>query len=148
MTQPNKTTRCPECDGQFNAEETCADRYYACMALELTDPGYGAVHHFTVPAYMLQHPSHLSAEGWQAMRQVLHQFLVDGVSPAQMRRIIQQQQKTEPKSFNLVKGISTARPNWTWNQSILDVRLDDPETYCTDVRAWAEAVHYDIQKQS
>jgi hypothetical protein len=29
----------------------------------------------------------------------------------------------------------------------MDVRLDDPTTYCADVRAWAEAVHHDIQQK-
>ncbi len=115
------------------------------MALELTDPGYGAVHHFTVPAYMLQHPSQLSADGWQAMAQILHQFLVEGVSPAQMRQIIQQQQKIRPKSFSLVKGTPAAQPDWHWTKTIMDVRLDEPKTYCADVRVWAEAVHADIQ---
>jgi hypothetical protein len=146
MTKPTQTQVCPECGGQFTAEETCTDRYYACMALELTDPSYGAVHHFTVPTYMLQHPSQLSADGWQAMCQILHQFLVEGVAPARMRQIIQQQQKTRPKSFSMVKGPPAAQPTWNWTKTIMDVRLDDATTYCDDVRAWAEAVHHDIQQ--
>ena len=118
------------------------------MALELTNPDYGAVHHFTVPAYMLQHPSRLSADGWQAMAQILHEFLVDGVSSARMRQLIQQQQKTRPKSFSIVKGSPAERPSWTWTTTIMAVRLEDPALYCADVRAWAEAVHYDIQQNS
>ncbi|MCA9917844.1 MAG: hypothetical protein KC445_07835 [Anaerolineales bacterium] len=145
MTEP-ATTRCPECGGPFTAEATCTDRYHACMALELTDPAYGAVHHFTVPAYMLQHPSHLSAAGWQAMAQILHDFLVAGVSPARMRQLIRQQQKMQPKSFSLVKGGVAERPFWPWRKTIMDLRLDDPATYCADVRAWAEAVHHNIQQ--
>lgn len=144
MTEPLPATHCPECGGQLTAEETCTDRYHACMALELTDPAYGAVHHFTVPAYMLQHPSQLSADGWQAMAQILHEFLVAGVSPARMRQLIQQQQKTQRKSFSLVKGRGAERPSWTWRKTIMDVRLDNPDVYCADIRAWAEAVHNDI----
>lgn len=145
MTETLTITHCPECGGLFTAEETCTDRYHACMALELTDSAYGAVHHFTVPAYMLQHPSHLSAAGWQAMAQILHEFVVAGVSPARMRQVIQQQQKTQSKSFSLVKGRAAERPSWTWNKTIMDVHLNDPAGYCADVRAWAEAVHNDIQ---
>ena len=33
-------------------------------SLEYVDPAYGAVHHLTVAAYMLQHSSQLSREGW------------------------------------------------------------------------------------
>ena len=144
MTELTPRTHCPECGGKFAAEETCTDRYHACMALELTDPDYGAVHHFTVPAYMLQHPSQLSADGWQAMVQILHEFLVDGVSPVRMRQLLQQPMQN--KSFSMVKGAPAAQPDWNWAKTIMDVRLDDPTIYCADVRAWAEAVHHDIQQ--
>lgn len=147
MTEPTPITTCPECGGQFTAEETCTDRYYACMALELTNPSYGAVHHFTVPAYMLQHPSRLSADGWQAMAQILHEFLVDDVSPARMRQLIQQQQKMQPKSFSMVKGTPATQPSWTWCRTIMDVRLDEATTYCADILTWAEAVHHDLQQK-
>ena len=146
MTKLTATTHCPECGGHFSAGETCTDRYHACMALELTDSAYGVVHHLTVPAYILQHSSHLSADGWQAMCQILHDFLVAGVSPARMRQLIQKQQKIRPKSFSMVKGAVAAQPTWTWTKTILTVRLDDPTRYCADVRAWAEAVHRDIQQ--
>lgn len=145
MTQRDEVLPCPECGAQPAGEETCTGRYHACMALELTDPAYGAVHHFTVPAYMLQHPSHLSADGWRAMAQILHEFLVEGVSPARMRQLVRQQQKKQPKSFSMVKGRAAERPSWTWRKTIMDVRLDDPTSYCADVRTWAEAVHKDIQ---
>ncbi|MCC6602392.1 MAG: hypothetical protein IT327_04235 [Anaerolineae bacterium] len=145
MTQRDEVLPCPECGAQPAGEATCTDRYHACMALELTNPDYGAVHHFTVPAYMLQHPSRLSADGWRAMAQILHEFLVGGVSPARMRQLVRQQQKNQPKSFSMVKGRAAERPSWTWRKTIMDVRLDDPTSYCADVRTWAEAVYKDIQ---
>ena len=146
MTKPPAATHCPECGGQFTAGETCTDRYHACLALEYPNPAYGQVHHFTVLAYMLQHPQQLSADGWQAMRQLLRQFLLDGISPARMRQLIQQQQKTQPKSFSMVKGEPAVQPRWAWSKTIMDVRLDTPTIYCADVRAWAEAIHNDIQQ--
>jgi hypothetical protein len=145
MTKSTPTIHCPECGGQFTAEETCTDRYHACLALEYPDPAYGQVHHFTVLAYMLQHPSQLSADGWLAMHQLLGQFLVDDISPARMRQLLQQPMQN--KSFSMVKGAPAAQPDWNWTKTIMDVRLDDPTTYCADVRAWAEAVHHDIQQK-
>ncbi len=144
MTKSSQIASCPECGGQFTAEETCTERYHACMELELTNPDYGAVHHLTVPAYMLQHPRQLSAEGWQAMRQILHQFLVDRISPARMRQLLQPQMQN--KSFSIVQGEPAAEPAWVWRKTIMDVRLDDPPNYCAEVRAWAEAVHHDLQQ--
>ena len=138
-------THCPECGGLFTAEETCADHYHACLALEYTDPAYyGPVHHLTVLAYMLQHPSRLSADGWQAMHNLLARFLSEDVSPARMRQQLQNQVKN--KSFSLVKGEPAAQPTWAWNKTVMDVRLADADTYCADVRAWAEAVQNNIQQ--
>jgi len=145
MTKSKPTTQCPECGGQFTIDETCTDRYHACLALEYPDPAYGQVHHFTVLAYTLQHPSQLSADGWQAMRNLLDRFLSEGISPARMRQLLQQQMPH--KSFSMVKGEPAAQPPWTWCKTVMDVRLDDPPTYCADVRAWAKAVHHDIQQK-
>lgn len=146
MTKSSPTVCCPECGGQFTAEETCIDHYHACLALEYTDSAYfGPVHHFTVLAYKLQHPSQLSAAGWQAMRQLLGRFLDDDISPARMRQLLQRQMQN--KSFSMVKGTPAVQPTWTWRKTVMDVRLADPITYCADVRAWAEAVYQDIQQK-
>jgi hypothetical protein len=56
---------CPEC-GAPNA--ACATRFDECLVLEFSNAGYGAVHHLTVAAYMLQHSSKLTREGWLHMR--------------------------------------------------------------------------------
>ena len=143
MTKPNETQVCTECGAQPTAEETCTDRYHACLALEYPNPAYGQVHHFTVLAYMLQHPSQLSADGWQAMCQLLARFLNEGISPARMRQLLQQQMQN--KSFSVVKGTPAGQPAWTWSKTIMEVRLDDSTTYCADMHAWAEAVHNDVQ---
>ena len=145
MTKSTPTAHCPECGGQFTAEETCTDRYHACLALEYTNPAIGQVHHFTVLAYMLQHPSRLSADGWQAMCNLLDRFLSEDISPARMRQRLQHQVKN--KSFSMVKGEPAAQPTWVWRKTVMDVRLADADTYCADVRTWAEAVHHDIQQQ-
>jgi len=33
----------------------------------------------------------------------------------------------------------------TWTRTILDVRTENPETYCADVTAWARSVLEDVQ---
>ena len=61
--------------------ETCEQAWGECLALEFSDPEYGAVHHLTVSAYMLQHPGRLSAGGWWAERRLLAEFLDDPGRP-------------------------------------------------------------------
>ena len=142
MTKPPEATHCSECGGQFTAGETCTDRYHACLALEYPNPAYAQVHHFTVLAYMLQHPSQLSAAGWQAMKQLLGRFLQEGISPTRMQELLQKQM--QHKSFSMVKGEPMPTPTWNWRKTVLDVRQDNAEMYCADVRAWAESVHNDL----
>jgi len=51
------------------------------------------------------------------------------------------------KSFSMTKGPKLAAPGWVWHKTVMDVRLGNSVTYCADVRAWADAVHKDIQQE-
>ena len=48
-------TRCAECGAVWADDRTCETVYQAFLALEFSDPGYGAVHFLTVATFMLQH---------------------------------------------------------------------------------------------
>lgn len=135
---------CSECGASPNRGKTCTDHYHACLALEYPNPTYGRVHHFTVLAYQLQHPSQLSAVGWQAMQKLLGRFLQESISPEKMR--VQLRKQMQYKSFSMVKGEPVPDLTWKWSKTILDVRQDHAEMYCADVRAWAESVYNDIKQ--
>ena len=64
-------TVCPECGAKSTPEISCQTIFDECLIKEFTEPDFGAVHHLTVAAYMLQHSSKLSREGWLSMRQLL-----------------------------------------------------------------------------
>ena len=72
---------CPEC-GVIG----CRKRFDEFLVLEFTDAGYGAVHHLTVTAYMLQHSSRLTREVWSHERKLLSEFLVEKKPPQFNRR--------------------------------------------------------------
>lgn len=74
---------CPECGAE---EAACESRFHECLALEFQNPAYGAVHHLTVTAYMLQHSSQLTREGWLHERELLRQFIIDDKPPAFIRK--------------------------------------------------------------
>jgi hypothetical protein len=73
---------CPECGA---LDQLCQTRFDEFLVLEFTDAGYGAVHHLTVAAYMLQHSSKLTREGWLHERELLREFLVEKKPPAFIR---------------------------------------------------------------
>lgn len=135
---------CPQCGATYPADETCEDRYYAGQAREMTDAQFGAVHHLSIPCFMLQH-NRYSRDGWIGACQVLARFL-SGTTPAEARRQARQALASGNRTYSFTKGpklpgVESIR----WTRTIADVRLDTAEQYCADVRAWAEAVVRDAE---
>lgn len=137
---------CPECGAP---DAACETRFHECLALEFSDAAYGAVHHLTVVAYMLQHSSNLTREGWIYERNLLREFLVENKPPvfirAQNRDLVDNGKRTfKIKSKDRVPVINKS----TWTKTVLDVRLENADEYCTDVTAWARSVLEDVEEIS
>jgi hypothetical protein len=129
---------CPECGA---TDTLCKSRFDEFLVLEFTDAGYGAVHHLTVTAYMLQHSSHLTREGWLQEREVLRAFLVENKSPALVRK--QNKEKVDSGKRDFKIKSKTGQPvigKTAWTKTILDVRAENAEVYCADVVKWANLV--------
>jgi hypothetical protein len=134
---------CEEC-GAPGRE--CATRFDECLVREFEDSRYGRVHNLTVSAYMLQHSSKLSREGWLYERDLLREFLLEGKSPEQIRKERRDVVDSGKRSFRFKsKDGQPVIPTTDWAKTILDVRLDDPATYCEDVIAWASATLADSE---
>lgn len=129
---------CPECGAPGSL---CQTRFDEFLALEFSDPGYGAVHHLTVAAYMLQHSSKLTREGWLYERELLREFLVENKSPAFVRQQNRDVVDSDKRQFKIKSR--TGQPviaKTAWARTICDVRADDADAYCQDVEIWARAV--------
>jgi hypothetical protein len=129
---------CPECGA---TDSLCKSRFDECLALEFSDLRYGAVHNLTVATYMLQHSSQLSRDGWLYERDLLREFIVDGKSPSVIRQQVKDSVDSGKRTFKFKSADGKPIIHKTsWKKTILDIRLDDPETYCADVAAWARSV--------
>lgn len=129
---------CPECNAPDNL---CQTRFDEFLVLEFTDPGYGAVHHLTVAAFMVQHSSKMTLDGWLFERNLLREFLVENKSPAHIRRqnkdiVDSGKRKFKIKSTTGLPVISKS----TWRKTILDVRAENADIYCEDISVWARSV--------
>lgn len=146
MDPADEPTPCPECGAAPAGGESCEERFHRCLALEYEDwAGYGAVHNLTVPAYMLQHPSRYSREGWLESRRLLVAFLA-GEPPAAVKKQNRARLDSGSRPWRMTRGERISPPaGATWSMTIADVRLDDPATYCADVVAWARAVAADTE---
>jgi hypothetical protein len=134
---------CPECGA---AENACEARYHEFIVKEFEDAGYGAVHHLTVAAYMLQHSSKLTKEGWLFERNLLREFLIEKKPPAfirkQNRDIVDSGKRTwKIKAHDNLPKISRTK----WTKTVLDVRMQNAEVYCEDVTVWAQALLDDAE---
>ncbi len=134
---------CPECGAP---DTLCQIRFDEFLVLEFTDVGYGIVHHLTVAAYMLQHSSKLTKEGWLFERDLLKEFLVENKPPAFIRKqnkniVDSGKRKFKIKSRDGLPVINKI----TWTKTILDVRVENAEVYCVDVNSWARSVLDDAQ---
>jgi len=139
--------QCPECGAPGDREETCRERFERFLALEFSDPAYGAVHHLTVAAYMLQHPARLSARGWYATRTTLTRFLVEGLSPEELRRLGGRAVDSLRRTWSFVKGPRVALPaGCAWQSTILGVDDSTAAAYCQTVRAWANRTLHDANR--
>ena len=133
---------CPECG---EPDSLCQTRFDEFLVLEFTDAGYGAVHHLTVAAYMLQHSSKLTREGWLHERELLREFLIENKPPA----FIQKQNKdlvdSGKRKFKIKSrdGLPVINKT-TWTKTILDVRVENAQIYCEDVTAWARSTLEDV----
>ena len=136
---------CPECSAPDNA---CEARFNECLALEFSDVAYGAVHHLTVAAYMLQHSSKLTREGWLHERDLLREFLVENKPPAFIRQQKKNLVDSGKRAFKIksTDGLPVIDKT-TWTKTILDIRMEkNAEAYCEDVTAWAKSVLEEVQE--
>jgi hypothetical protein len=129
---------CLECGAP---ETSCKPRFDEFLILEFTDAGYGAVHHLTVAAYMLQHSSKPTREGWLYMRGLLREFLVENKPPEFIRKQNRDLVDSGKRKFKIASkdGLPVINKS-KWTKTILDVRAENAEVYCADVTAWARSL--------
>lgn len=123
---------CPECG------VACEAHYNECLGKEFIDPAYFAVHHLTVAAYMVQHSSKLTKEGWLFERGLLREFLIDKKPPSFIRKQNRDVVDSGKRTFKITDKNGLPKiDRTTWTKTIMDVRLETAEVYCADVEAWA-----------
>ena len=135
---------CPECGA---SDTLCQTRFDEFLVLEFADAGYGAVHHLTVAAYMVQHSSKMTREGWMYERDLLKEFLVEKKTPATIRKQIKDTVDSGKRTFKFKSktGVPVIDKT-TWQKTILDVRAENAEVYREDISAWARSVLEETEK--
>jgi hypothetical protein len=134
---------CPECGAPEILCQTCFDEF---LALEFSEMGYGAVHNLTVAAYMLQHSSKLTREGWIYERELLREFLVENKPPSFIRMQNKDLVDNGKRKFKITSsdGLPVIHKT-SWTKTILDVCTENAKVYCEDIKMWARSVFDEIE---
>ncbi len=137
--------RCPQCGAFFVDGETCQDYFDTCQLKEIEQPAYYAVHHLSVPCYMLQHNAY-AREGWLEVRKLLGKFVYDGWTRAMARRHYRVAADSGHRTWSFTRGARLQGGEAiVWRFTVADVKLVTAELYCTDVRHWAESILADTE---
>lgn len=111
-------------------------KYHECLALEFSNPKYFEVHHILVLAYMLQTDGY-SNEYFPVATNLLKKFLTSSITPQKFINDF----KTINKNQNI--QINTKNRNidkFKWDIDIMDVKTNNAEEYCEDIKLWAKDV--------
>lgn len=139
---------CPQCGALLLNEETCQDRFNITQHKEIERPDYYAVHHLSVPCYMLQHNAY-SQRGWLEVRQLLAKFIFANWTPTMARQQARFNADSRHRTWSFTKGAKLPGvENITWSFTIADLRLDTAENYCADVIQWARCILADSEELS
>ncbi len=137
---------CSEC----GAERLCQEDFYQMLFWEAEFPALGQEHHLMVLCYHLQHPSLYTPEGLNAAKQLLVEFLENGLTPEQVRKqytsqVDSGQRHWKIKASSQVHGTYDAPMAWTMTAG--DVVAGGAENYLQNVRAWAQSVLESLKAQ-
>ena len=132
---------CAQCGAIYASDETCQQRFEACLALEYENPlAYGAVHLLSVACYMLQHNLY-SREGWLETRALVRQTISQESTPADIRKMNRDRLDSGVRKWSITKGAKLAEfATIRWSRTIADIRLENPEGYVSDVKQWVISV--------
>ena len=132
---------CAQCGAIYASDETCQQRFEACLALEYENPlAYGAVHLLSVACYMLQHNLY-SREGWLETRALVRQTISQESTPADIRKMNRDRLDSGVRKWSITKGAKLAEfATIRWSRTIADIQLENPEGYVSDVKQWAISV--------
>lgn len=137
--------RCSECGAVWHGGITCLDHFHQMLAWEFESPGdAGAVHHLTVLCYNLQHPSVYSPDALIEAKALLARYVVDGVSPQQIRSEYQETLDSGTRSYKIrgnPDSYGTYAHPVNWKTTIKHITAGGLDGYCKRVEDWAKSVY-------
>lgn len=140
--------QCPSCGTLWTEGVTCTDHFHQMLFWEAEFPPLGEVHHLMVLCYHLQHPELYSPDGLKFSRGLLEDFVVRGVTPAEVRQRDRDKVDSGKRDFKIAgrPGLQGAYPHpILWTMTAADVVAGGADNYIENVRAWARSVYESLK---
>lgn len=142
-----ESNTCPKCGAIYFNDLTCESVFNEFLALEFTNPAYGAVHLLTVSCYMIQHGQYTDeALAWVEQR--LDDFLEKGIPIQRIREQAARTVSQDKRDWQVTRREGNP-PQMIipWSMTILDVakQYHDAESYRKLVEQWARVTVKEMQ---
>ena len=140
---------CPVCGA---AGDNCETDFHQTLFWENEYPDLTLdVHHLLVLCYHLQHPHLYSVEGLENALGLLKNFVVDGLSPQEVRKQNGPKVDSGKRKFTVTArpdsiGSYPKQPQWTL--TIRDVVAGGVEAYRGNIKKWAQSMYEAIRLSS
>lgn len=132
---------CPECGAKLDAYTSCQEIFDQFLALEFSDPEYGAVHFLTVACFMIQHYQYSeSALTW--IKQTLGAHLSNNMTADQLRKLAYIDSSNTDRDWKVLRQKDDPQPvHLEWSVTIADVagNFTDAAGYREWINRWAQA---------
>ncbi len=138
------TSYCPECGAPLENVSSCRDYLDQMIAWDFQDfAGVGQIHHLTVLAYGLQHPSMYSRKGLEDAKASLKAFLTDPAGFAEHDRQNRQRLGSDVRDWKITgtpEDHGEYIPVPAWKMTAAEVVREGLPFYVENVKKWAESV--------
>ena len=138
------TLQCHECGAPIDDGKECRDYLNEMIAWDFADfNGVGKIHHLTVLAYNLQHPSVYSQKGLENAKASLQEFILNPSSFQKHDKVNRKNLSSDVRDWKITgtledRGVYSMQPHWTILAS--DVVKDGLGAYVDNVKKWSESV--------
>ncbi|MCE9643052.1 MAG: DUF5946 family protein [Candidatus Andersenbacteria bacterium] len=136
--------QCVECGAPLDDGKECRDYLHEMITWDFEDfNGVGKIHHLTVLAYNLQHPSLYSRKGLENAKVSLQEFVRNPSSFREHDELHKESLASDVRDWKITgtaedRGAYPVKPDWTILAS--DVVRGGLGAYVDNVKKWSESV--------
>lgn len=140
--------KCSACGACLDVDQSCETNFHQMLFWETENPAiYGAVHHYTVLCYHLQHPHIYSMQGLNFAKNLLRHFLDEELDPAEARKRMQKGMQGTQRDWKITAtedSIGAYANPIIWTMTTHDIITIGANNYVESVLEWARSILDDL----